>query len=125
MAYGISCIAYRHVASDGRFAIRDKLYAISDLPLRVVLSRPSPRGFEARFKPRREKRGPWLALEASADLSIFPAGKIGHLAFHGLAPPCDGEPPPRQLGRVERHPHTVRLVAPVHALSPLVYRIRL
>jgi len=75
---------------------------MSDLPLRAVLSRTSPRGFGARFQPRREKRGPWLALEASADRSIFPAGKIGHLAFHGLAPPCGGEPPPRQLGWVSR-----------------------
>ena len=83
---------------DQQYAISDECYAIHDLPLRTHLSRTSPHGFEARFQLWREKRGPWLALEASADPSIFAAGEIGYFAFHGLAPPCDGEPPPRQLG---------------------------
>ncbi len=47
----------------------------ADHPLRAVLSRPLPGGFGARFHIQEGIKRAVATLEASADLSIFPAGR--------------------------------------------------
>jgi hypothetical protein len=47
----------------------------ADHPLRAVLSRTLPGGFAARFHIQEGIKRAVATLEASADLSIFPAGR--------------------------------------------------
>jgi len=88
----------------------------SGSPLAATASRFVPVGYPADLSGRfwEGMEGPWPALEASADLSIFPRQAADSPAAWGLTPPRGEEPPPR-------HPATADGAMRCHPCMQLSY----